>query len=315
MAITPAPRLSSQNSRSSTKRRWGRTTTPWETTQQHSESNAGRERLRGSGDALPTRTRDPRRRSEREPQHAHGLHQRLGSYPHWQGQLPGGGGPIRRVLQIAEKTVGPDNLNLAGNIDNLAHVHSEEHDYKGAETLLRRELAIQEAALGPDQPGVATTLNSLACLLYTEGAYKEAEPLSSRQSLHIEDRALGSNSLDVATTADNLANTLGMEGDDAEAVPLAEQALTIREHALGPHNPSVAASLDILGKILYDSGDHAGAERLYRRANGIQERALKPDDPNLAITLRVWESYSTLRETTEEQRSSINARSRSNRSR
>ncbi len=89
---------------------------------------------------------------------------------------------IKRALAIWESALGPNHINVAACVDNLARVYSAEGQYAEAEKLQKRALAIQEKALGINSPPVAESLNNLAGDYHSEGRYAEAEPLQTRAS-------------------------------------------------------------------------------------------------------------------------------------
>ena len=99
---------------------------------------------------------------------------------------------FRRALDINEKTLGPENPEVAYSLNGLGFALQDKGDFAGAESLYRRALAIREKALGPDHPLVANCLNDIALLLQAKGDYKGAEALY-RQALAIYEKALGPN--------------------------------------------------------------------------------------------------------------------------
>ena len=74
----------------------------------------------------------------------------------------------KKALELAEES-GPNNVNIATTLNNLAGLYKTQGEYALAEPLYKRSLKIDEKALGPDHPSVATTLNNLAGLYYTQG--------------------------------------------------------------------------------------------------------------------------------------------------
>jgi tetratricopeptide (TPR) repeat protein len=84
----------------------------------------------------------------------------------------------QRTLAIVEKSLGPDNPDVATALDNLAQLYSAQGRYADAEPLYKRSLAIREKALGPDHPNVALSLNNLAGLYLIQGRYGDVEPCS-----------------------------------------------------------------------------------------------------------------------------------------
>ena len=110
----------------------------------------------------------------------------------------------QRALAILEKTRGPNHLDVARALNNLAAVYQEQGRYADAEPLYKRSLAIREKALGHDHPDVATTLSNLGSVYYDQGRYADAEPLDKR-SLAIREKALGPDHPLVALSLNNLA--------------------------------------------------------------------------------------------------------------
>jgi CHAT domain-containing protein len=87
----------------------------------------------------------------------------------------------KRSLAIREKALGPDHLDVANSLNNLALLYQTQGGrYADAEALYQRTLAIFEKALGPDHPDVATSLNNLALLYSLQSHYNDALPLVRR---------------------------------------------------------------------------------------------------------------------------------------
>jgi hypothetical protein len=106
------------------------------------------------------------------------------------GQYPEAEPLMQRVLAIDEQALGPDDPDLAIDLNNLAMLYRDLGRYAEAEPLMQRVLAIDEKALGPDHPDVATDLNNLASLYQAQGRYAEAEPLQQRARAIREKHAL-----------------------------------------------------------------------------------------------------------------------------
>ncbi|NTV80343.1 MAG: tetratricopeptide repeat protein [Candidatus Aminicenantes bacterium] len=190
----------------------------------------------------------------------------------------------KHALEVAEKNVGPDHLDVAALLNNLGRFHGVQRQYAEAELLLKRSLAIREKALGPDHRDVAESLTFIALLDTAQGRPAEAEPLLER-SLAIREKALGTDDPDVAESLDNLAFLYGDQDRYAEAEPLFKRSLAIREKTLGPDNSDVAKSLDNLAFLYRDQGRYAEAEPLFKRSLAIREKAFGPDHPDIATVL------------------------------
>ena len=88
----------------------------------------------------------------------------------------------KKALEVAEHNVGPNHLDVAKCLNNLAVLYEAQGRYEQAKPLIKRSLVIYETALGPDHPDVALTLNTLAAIHNSQGEYALAERLSKRWS-------------------------------------------------------------------------------------------------------------------------------------
>jgi len=189
-----------------------------------------------------------------------------------------------RALEIREKRLGPDHLEVARSLNNLAHIYYLRGDYAKAEPLYQRALVIREKALGPDHLEVADSLNSLSTLYWVKGDYAKSELLQQR-ALAIREKVLGPDHPDLATSLNNVAGIYNFKGDYAKAEQLYQRSLAIREKALGPDHPGLASSLSNLALLYSDRGDYNRADLLYQRSLAIREKALGPDHQDVAISL------------------------------
>jgi CHAT domain-containing protein/Tfp pilus assembly protein PilF len=190
----------------------------------------------------------------------------------------------KEVLAIREEALGPDHLDVATSLNNLAGLYQQQGRYAEAEPLYKRSLTIREKARGPDHPDLATTLNNLALLYNDQGRYAEAEPLFKR-SLVIDEKVFGPDHPVVAADLNNLAGLYLEQGRYAAAEPLLKRSLAIREKALGPDHPDLATTLNNLALLYYHQGRYAEAEPLFKRSLAIREKALGPDHPDVAQSL------------------------------
>jgi tetratricopeptide (TPR) repeat protein len=191
---------------------------------------------------------------------------------------------FQRALVIAEQQLGPQHLQVASPLTNLANLYREQGKYELAEPLYQRALHIWEQALGPDHPQVARPLNGLASLYYDQSKHELAEPLLQR-ALHVWEQALGPDHPHVAYSLNHLGNLYYEQGKYELAEPLLQRALHIWEQALGPDHPHVAHPLNNLGNLYYEQGKYELAEPLLQRALHIWEQALGPHHPHVAYPL------------------------------
>jgi len=185
---------------------------------------------------------------------------------------------LRRSLDIREKQLGPDHLDVVTILNNLGSVLKEQGKYGDAELFLLRALESKEMQLGPDHPDVATSLNNLGLLLKDQGKYGEAE-LLLRRALEIKEKQLGSDHLYVAYSLNNLACILQDQCKYVEAEPLFQWSLEIFEKQLGLDHPKVALNLNNFALFLKGQGKYIEAEPLFRRALEIDEKHLGIEHP------------------------------------
>jgi CHAT domain-containing protein/DNA-binding SARP family transcriptional activator len=190
----------------------------------------------------------------------------------------------RRALAMREKAAGPDRLDLATALNNLAELYRVQGNYAEAETLNKRSLAIREKAFGPRHPALAPTLNNLASLYLNQGRYADAESFYAR-TLAILEGSRGSSPREVAASLDNLASLYWRQGRYADSESLRKRALEIREKALGPDHPDVGQSLNNLAVSYHHQGRLAEAEPLYKRSQAVWMKALPPNHPDIARSL------------------------------
>lgn len=196
---------------------------------------------------------------------------------------------FKRALAIREKTLGPDDINVAKNLVDLARLYEIQGLVAQAEPLYKRALAIDEKVLGLD--GVSY-LNNLANLYLKEGPWEEVEPFYKR-ALAIRESVLGPDHLDVAQSLVDLASFYAYTWRDPRAEPLFKRALAITVKMLGPDHPDLAKSLVDLARFYVHQGRPAQAEMLYKRALAIEEKTLGPDHPDLAHILVILARFYT----------------------
>ena len=86
----------------------------------------------------------------------------------------------KQALEVAERNVGPNHLDVAISLNNLAGLYDTQGQYAQAEPLYKRALAIREKALGSEHPTVAKSLENMAALYRAINRRREAEKLEER---------------------------------------------------------------------------------------------------------------------------------------
>ncbi|MEB3270142.1 MAG: CHAT domain-containing tetratricopeptide repeat protein, partial [Synechococcus sp.] len=193
--------------------------------------------------------------------------------------------PLRQqILAITEKTQGPQQLDTATSLNNLAGLYRALGRYGEAELLYKRSLAIREKLLGLEHRDTASSLDNLAGLYRAQGRYGEAELLYKR-SLAIREKLLGLKHRDTASSLNNLAGLYRAQGRYGEAELLYKRSLAIREKLLGLKHRDTASSLNNLAGLYRALGRYGEAELFYKRSLAIRELLLGPNHLLVASSL------------------------------
>lgn len=188
------------------------------------------------------------------------------------------------AIAIMEKAFGPDHLELATPLNNLAVCYKYLARFLDAGPLYQRALAITERALGQDDVGVATIYHNLGGLEHAAGNFLRGEPFA-RKSVRIRTRALGAGHPDVAADLTALAALLDPQKKYVEAERLYRRALGIVERACGPNHHAVAVNLNNLAAMSQARGRTVEAEAMYRRALAIDTGGLGAGHPKVGFCL------------------------------
>lgn len=69
-----------------------------------------------------------------------------------------------QVLDIREKELGPDHVDVAASLNNIAVLLKTSGQFEEAEEMYNRSIAIKENALGPNHPQVLLATACTACI-------------------------------------------------------------------------------------------------------------------------------------------------------
>jgi tetratricopeptide (TPR) repeat protein len=193
-----------------------------------------------------------------------------------------------RALAIVQNALGPDHLDVATALNNLAVLYMELGRFAEGEPLLARALAIRETALGQNDPSVARALHNLALVYMELGRHAEAKSVHVR-ALAIREKAFEPNHPEVVSSLTGLGVLYRTQRRYAEAESLLTRVVATQEQELGSGHPDLALSLMQLADVYADCGRSAEAEQHYLRALAIWERAhglFGPDHPDVAECLK-----------------------------
>jgi tetratricopeptide (TPR) repeat protein len=134
----------------------------------------------------------------------------------------------KRCLDIRERTLAPDNMDLLASRFDLAALYYNQGHWDKAESLYKRFLASDEKALGVDHLAVTRDLMNLAGFYYARGRYDQAEPVYERCLASLE-KALGPSHPSLVQVLENYAELLRKSNRSAEARSFEARAKAIRQ--------------------------------------------------------------------------------------
>ena len=171
-----------------------------------------------------------------------------------------------RAIALAD--VGPNTLELADSLHELANVHFYAGRYDQSEAFNRRALAIYRHVLGTTHPAVGDTLINLGAIAFERGDDRASEAFM-REGLALTEAWHGPLHFRTANNCLMLGRTLTRLNELDEAAVVLRRGLAGREAAYGPNHPGVASVLNELGTIARKQGRLDDAEALYSRMADI----------------------------------------------
>lgn len=194
---------------------------------------------------------------------------------------------IAGALEIREKELKPNHLQVAESLISLAALRQAQGRFQESRELYQRALNIRTRALPPDDLLIAEAKLGLGEILFELRELPEAEALF-KSSLEIREKRLGPDHQGVAESLLDLGWLYYSDSQFDKAEVYFKQSLPILEKSLGPDHPQVAESLNKLGGLCLWLRRYQEADDYYHRALAIRQKVYGPDHP------RVADSYDNL---------------------
>ncbi len=187
--------------------------------------------------------------------------------------------------------------HLATVLNNIAGIHSREHNFDEANRLLDQSLAIWEAQKGREKNGAAIPYTNKAHILIEQGQLDEAEKLLLKARSLYEDpeqpRLIVQDTVKQARIICllELVDLSCRKGKPAEARSYVEEALGVIASVSVPPGPQLLRSLNSASASLLALEEVDVCARLLAMAYDIGR--LFPDHPDAQRTLEVFEGLLT----------------------
>ncbi len=184
------------------------------------------------------------------------------------------------VLEILAGAEGPDQLNRAGAMVNLAILESEDGNFEAALALQKKALALRETYEGRAHPRTATLLNNMSTVLLAleradEAKAANAEALAQLRARYGDEHPLVGTVL-VQTAA------LAFERDEkAEAAEHLREAARVFEATRGRMHRDLSIIYNNAGQVELELGNAEEAVKLLARALEIVEANYDASNPRL----------------------------------
>lgn len=192
--------------------------------------------------------------------------------------------PAQLALDIREKVLGPEHLELATSLTTLGEIHSTLIELGKAKPLLERGLEIRRGILGPRHPEVAESLTHLGALSYAAGNFRGSIQILNR-ALTIREEALGSSHPDVAVTLTHLAIAERGLSQLDRAKANAERAIGILRTASAERRKDLAIAVNVDGNILGRLGHFEQSRNMLEESLHLFEQASGSQHPHVAGAL------------------------------
>ena len=189
-----------------------------------------------------------------------------------------------RILAVLQETRGPEDLDLAANLNNLGSLAYAQGKLDLAQPFYRGSLAIYEKQTGPNSASVADLLYNLGGLLLETGKSDEAVALYDR-CLAIRRSVLGPKHPLVAEVLNNLGFVYLSQQRLQKADAVFIEAFNIWKDNIGTEAPYAAVTLTNLGQLRARQKRYEEAVSMFEQALDVERQVFGPSHPELATTL------------------------------
>jgi tetratricopeptide (TPR) repeat protein len=166
---------------------------------------------------------------------------------------------LRRALDVRERTLGADDVDVAENLGRLAKAQRGTCTATSSECedSYRRKIQILEKHSQKLYPDVAAALEELAFFLHFWAGKSEETIVLCERALEIREQEMGIDHPDCSDSMNNLAWFYGDVDKYRQSESLYVRILAIKEKAYSPHHPEVTKALVSLAALYAKQGKYA----------------------------------------------------------
>lgn len=199
---------------------------------------------------------------------------------------------FRRALEARESAFGPDAVETAEGLVDLAGTLIEADQFAEAQTLLSRSLDIRRSRLPAGHPDLAETLAQWGVLAQSAGDLQGADTLFLMAQALLEEPVEPRPALLGSLLSNRGILLVNLDRID-EALVVLDRAVTVRREVWGDRHPEVAVTLNHTARAYEAREQYEEAEATYREILAWGPETLGAEHPmvttwrnNLAVVLR-----------------------------
>lgn len=177
----------------------------------------------------------------------------------------------KKAIDAAKKEVGPEHLEYAVALNDLATIYFELGEFEKAEPLLLSIATIRKNRLGENDPLYAKSLKDLANNYHWMSDFIRSADYYI-QAGNILKKLAGELSEEYANNLYDLGLVYYNGGFYEKAEPVALNLKTLREELFGPDHTEYATSVSLLGMIYMAIGQFDKAESHFLEASFIEKK-------------------------------------------
>jgi tetratricopeptide (TPR) repeat protein/predicted Ser/Thr protein kinase len=194
---------------------------------------------------------------------------------------------LQRALVLSEKQFGPDGIEVANMLSNLAEVLDWQGELAPARSYLERALRIREKAFGSSNPEVGKSLNNLGCVAESQGDHQEALQLFQRALAVYSAAGLPPENPNAAETISNIGTAYERLNRYDEALAQQLRGVKLQEKIYGPESPQAASRCNDVAATLLALHRPDEAQRYAERALAVVRKSLGADHADTVEPLRL----------------------------
>ena len=186
-----------------------------------------------------------------------------------------------KLLQILQKSLPADHLDLATSYGNIGLVYDQMGEYTKVLAYYDKALRIQQKKLPVDHPRLAALYRNIDSVYRHMGDYSKALSYCEK-ALQIQQKSLPAHDPAWAVSYSNIGSLYHKMGEYSKALPYFNKALQIQQKSLPGSHPHLAASYTNIGLVYQKTGEYSKALSHFDKALQIDQKSLPGDHPGLA---------------------------------